>query len=207
MPLAPSYDESQAVYQGKSLQSYHSEEEHWISGMHETHRRIAIVYNPNPTGQVNQLDEGVSHFAPGIGVYEWRMVADEVRPIHSALNNLLSLQLTVQSQWHIAAYPLFRFIIPDPASNVTVFSFRFSLSQTVTITPPNDPDNPHVSTMSFPFVERGVRPPREAGHPDLSWKALWRGKDAGGSDEGGHKIEAKGQMPKDDVLRPSTLPG
>ena len=61
--------------------------------------------------------------------------------------------------------------------------------------------------MSFPFVERGLKPPREAGHPDASWKALWRGKKAGGKDEGGYKIEAVGQMPKDDVLRPSTLPG
>lgn len=102
---------------------------------------------------------------------------------------------------------MFRFILPDPAPDVTVFAFRYSLSQTVTITSPTDPDNPHVAQMSFPFVERGLKPPREAGHPDASWKALWRGKKAGGKDEGGYKIEAVGQMPKDDVLRPSTLPG
>lgn len=85
MPLAPTYDESQAVYSSKSLESNYTKNgdgqgdgDRWISGFHETHRRIAIVYNPNPTGAVNQLDERVSSFAPGVGVYEWRMVAEEV---------------------------------------------------------------------------------------------------------------------------------
>ena len=114
---------------------------------------------------------------------------------------------TVDSQWHIAAWPLFRFVLPDPASTVTLFAFRYSLSQTVMITSPNDPDNPHTVTTNFPFVERGKRPAREAGYPGVHLPALWRGKDAGGTDVGEFKIEAKGQMPKDDVLRPSTVPG
>ena len=81
MPVAPTYDESQAVYHGKSLESNYSsgtDGDRWISGTHHAHRTIAVVYNPNPTGAVNQLDERVSSFAPGVGVYEWRMVADEV---------------------------------------------------------------------------------------------------------------------------------
>jgi hypothetical protein len=75
------------------------------------------------------------------------------------------------------------------------------------ITSPSDPDRPHTVTTNFPFVERGQRPPVEIGHPGPRYPALWRGKDAGGTDEGEYKIEAKGQMPKDDVLRPSTVPG
>lgn len=81
MPVAPSYHESQAVYHGKSLESTYSKDnegDRWISGFHDAHRTIAVVYNPNPTGAVNQLDERVSSFAPGVGVYEWRMVAEEV---------------------------------------------------------------------------------------------------------------------------------
>jgi hypothetical protein len=75
------------------------------------------------------------------------------------------------------------------------------------ITSPNDPDNPHTVTTNFPFVERGKIPHRDVGNPGPGIPALWRGKDAKGSDEGEFKIEAKGQMPKDDVLRPSTIPG
>lgn len=90
---------------------------------------------------------------------------------------------------------------------MTLFAFRYSLAQTVKIVSPSDPDRPHIATSNFPFVERGERPPRDAGNPGTIWPALWRGTEAGGVDKGGYKIEAKGQMPKDDVLRPSTLPG
>lgn len=79
MPQAPSYDESQAMYSAKSLESARDDQaDGWISGKHEAHRTVAFVYNPNPTGQVNELDEQVSGFAHGVGVYEWRMVAEEV---------------------------------------------------------------------------------------------------------------------------------
>jgi len=118
-----------------------------------------------------------------------------------------SLDSVLTMQWHIAAWPLFRFILPDPASTVTLFAFRYSLNQTVMITSPSDPDNPHTVTTNFPFVERGKIPHRDHGYPSPALPALWRGKDAKGSDEGEFKIEAKGQMPKDDVLRPSTIPG
>lgn len=40
-----------------------------------------IIYNPNQSGGVTQLDEQVSGFVPGVGVYEWRMLAEEVRLI------------------------------------------------------------------------------------------------------------------------------
>lgn len=62
-------------------------------------------------------------------------------------------------------------------------------------------------TENFPFVSRGERPPKEIEKPGIGCPALWRGKEAGGRDEGEWKIETKGQIPKDNVLRPSTLPG
>lgn len=77
IPQAPTYDESQAVYTGKSLQSP-LDGDAWITGTHKTQRTIMIIYNPNPTGQVNSLDEQVSGFVEGVGVYKWRMSADEV---------------------------------------------------------------------------------------------------------------------------------
>jgi len=160
-----------------------------------------IVYNPNPTGQVSSLDEQVTGFTEGVGVYKWRMSADEVRRLASFVSG------RADSQWHIAAWPLFRFIVPDAAPTVTLFAFRYSLAQTVVITSPSDPNNPHTVTTNFPFVERGKIPPKEAGYPGPGLPALWRGKDARGRDVGEFKIEAKGQMPKDDVLRPSTIPG
>jgi hypothetical protein len=79
IPQTPSYDESQAVYTGKSLESP-SEGDLWITGTHSTKRTIMIIYNPNPTGGVTSLDEQVSGFAEGVGVYKWRMSADEVSP-------------------------------------------------------------------------------------------------------------------------------
>jgi len=80
IPQAPSYDESQAVYTGKSLQSGSTDDDRWITGTHDTHRTIMIVFNPNPTGQVSSLDEQVTGFTEGVGVYKWRMSADEVCP-------------------------------------------------------------------------------------------------------------------------------
>jgi hypothetical protein len=82
IPQAPSYDESQAVYSGKSLESSsENKSDRWISGTHRTKRTIMIIYNPNQSGGVTQLDEQVSGFVPGVGVYEWRMLAEEVRLI------------------------------------------------------------------------------------------------------------------------------
>jgi hypothetical protein len=85
IPQAPSYDESQAVYTGKSLQSGSTEDDRWITGTHDTHRTIMIVFNPHPTGQVSSLDEQVTGFTEGVGVYKWRMSADEVCPDTSTL--------------------------------------------------------------------------------------------------------------------------
>lgn len=96
MPQAPSYDESQAMYQSKSLESV-GEGDRWISGTHSTSRTIAIIYNPNPTGEVNQLDESVSSFAPGLGVYEWRMVAEEVSCLPLLPPLILEVSLTDRS--------------------------------------------------------------------------------------------------------------
>jgi hypothetical protein len=80
IPQAPTYDESQAIYTGKSLESPSvGEGDKWISGTHHAKRTVMIIYNPNPSGQVSQLDEQVSGFAPGVGVFEWRMLAEEVR--------------------------------------------------------------------------------------------------------------------------------
>lgn len=89
------------------------------------------------------------------------------------------------------------------------------MSQTVTIIPPEPlstsdddfPIEPKTFTTTFPFVERGVKPHRRFEYPGPEWAALWRGKQAGGRDDKAYTIEAKGQLPKDDVMRPSTLPG
>ena len=109
MPVAPSYDESQAVYHGKSLESTYSKDDEatrWISGFHDAHRTIAVVYNPNPAGSVTQLDERVSSFAPGVGVYEWRMVAEEVSSPHPNMNDGDDAHDIVVAHCCLASIPL-----------------------------------------------------------------------------------------------------
>lgn len=85
-----------------------------------------------------------------------------------------------------------------------MFAFKFSLQQDVVVRPPNDKAKVIKHVDNFPFVYRGDKPKHVA--PGLEYPALWRGRDAGGSDAGEWKIETKGQLPTDDVLRPSSLP-
>ena len=65
-----------------------------------------------------------------------------------------------------------------------------------------------ISTTRFtPIVEIGQRPPAAHQHPRKGTPALWRGKAAGGNDDGGYEVETTGRVPNDEVVRSSTLPG
>lgn len=75
LPQAPSYDQSQAEARGATKRESGDD---WLIGTHTVERTIMIIHNPHPAGLVNQLDERVSDFTPGLGVYDLRMVADEV---------------------------------------------------------------------------------------------------------------------------------
>ncbi len=64
LPQAPPYEEPSG--------------DEWLKGSYEVERTIMLIYNPHPTGGVTELDEGASGFAPGLGMYELRMMSDVV---------------------------------------------------------------------------------------------------------------------------------
>lgn len=68
LPRAPSYDASEAE----------AGEAEWLSGTLRTKRNCMIVYNPSPTGGVNELSERMSGYIGGLGVWELQMVSDVV---------------------------------------------------------------------------------------------------------------------------------
>lgn len=50
----------------------------WIIGRHTAKRNCMVVYNPSPTGEVNELNEQANGYIAGLGVWELRMVSDVV---------------------------------------------------------------------------------------------------------------------------------
>lgn len=67
--------------------------------------------------------------------------------------------------------------------------------------------DPHVIRRPFTIFKTGRRPAADLDCPPKAFPALWRGKEAGGTDEGEWLVEGKGRLPNDEVLRPSTLEG
>lgn len=100
MPRTPTYDQSQAdeadararransrdVVGGSSDEQNKANEWDvegeegitWLRGTHWARRSVEVIYNPNPGGGVNQLDERISSSAPDLGEYHLRMTAEEV---------------------------------------------------------------------------------------------------------------------------------
>jgi hypothetical protein len=112
-----------------------------------------------------------------------------------------------RSQWTIGALLYATLSIPDPSPALTLYLLRVQLVQTHSIISPRDDPaitKPTVVTKNFTLFTRGSRPiqPR----PPVTIPALWRGKDARGSDEGSITIEATGRNPHDDQARPSSIP-
>ena len=84
---------------------------------------------------------------------------------------------------------------------MTIYDVRLGIVQSVVLVSPRD----HSSTplrRTFIVYKDGLRPRASGEYP-----ALWKGRGAGGTDEGDWTVEAKGRLPDDTQLRPSTLDG
>lgn len=66
LPQTPSYEDAAG---------HGHEGQDWLEGKFTVKRNIRIVWNPNPTGGVNSLDEKISDRADELGDYEFHFKA------------------------------------------------------------------------------------------------------------------------------------
>jgi hypothetical protein len=95
-----------------------------------------------------------------------------------------------------------------PSPSATIFSFRVTLHQTHKVrSPRDDPEttDPTVSKTVYPLFTVGERPTPGDKNPGTRVKALWRGTEAGGKDEGEGIIQGRGRNPPDSKARPSSV--
>ncbi|KAL7420412.1 hypothetical protein Q5752_005382 [Cryptotrichosporon argae] len=210
LPSTPSYDESQALHaggsgsggagtgkgNGKSADAPTSTDrdgaeppaDSWLHGTVEKRRTLMFMYNPNPADTVTALAERYTGLAPGLGPWEIQLVSDV---------------------WTVGALLSARFTLPSPDPALTLFAFRVSLQMTHAVrSPRDDAATPALTTTrTWPVVEAGRRPAAALVHPDKHVPAVYRSQMAGGTDVGEVRVEKKGRLPDDHVLRPSTVAG
>jgi hypothetical protein len=75
LPQTPSYQDI----------TIESAEQDWLEGTFNVKRNIRVVWNPNPTGGVNSLDEKVRGQSHDLGEYEVHFKAPIVSPFFAAL--------------------------------------------------------------------------------------------------------------------------
>jgi hypothetical protein len=161
------------------------EEIPWMKGSAVAARCICLIYNPDPTGGINSLDMRQDGVVPGLGIFDSRLASDV---------------------WTVCALLRTTLSFPDPSPAATIYYVRTVLEQRAATTSPRDPEGskPIVSMTPFAVWEKGVRPPKV---PTRSSPAVWRGRQAGGSDTGTLQVSGIGRLPNDETGRPSTLPG
>lgn len=158
----------------------------WLRGVHEARRVIRIAYNPDPAGEANTLDIHVSASKPALGQLELRLFSHI---------------------WTIAAGLRASLAIIDIPPTTTVFSFHVTLCQTAQCQSPRD-GRVIVKTRHFRVAETGHRVPPHHAHPGAALPALYRGRAAGGKDEGALILELNGRVAENDFqVRPSTTRG
>ncbi|ORY26962.1 hypothetical protein BCR39DRAFT_539555 [Naematelia encephala] len=172
----PSYEDLQL---GSAPMS--SSEVMWLDKSMQTHREIRLVYNPNPSGGIADLDTRYSGYAEGLGAWEWRMVSDV---------------------WCVGALLFARLSIPAPSPQTTIVSWYIYLETTVNHFSPSDRGS-STPTPRYTHIRRHLI--LEAAR-DGPGEASWRGTQACGKETGPCRLEEKGRLPDDDDTRPSTLP-
>lgn len=163
------------------------EEVPWLRGSVTQTRSIGLIYNPDPNNGVNALDDNARTAIDGLGPMELRYLSDV---------------------WTVSAVLKTNAVFPDPSPGVTLFYAAVYLEQKATITSPRDPKptEPISSTTPFLVWQQGTKP-APGGRLGRDTPALWRGKEAGGKDEGFIRITGIGRLPNDHTGRPSTLEG
>jgi len=176
LPSVPPYEQ---------VQHQISDVEEVVSGTHSASRSVMLVYNPDPSGGVNSLQDSLQEVMPGLGVCEFRLKAAEL-----TVAGLLSILVN----------------IPSPSPTTTVFALNVRLSQTHTLISPRD-GTTLPTTRSWLLHSIGKRPEIQHVHPSKHLPAMWRGVEAGGKDKDGWRHEARARLPKGNLIRPSTLHG
>ncbi|ORX41248.1 hypothetical protein BD324DRAFT_613801 [Kockovaella imperatae] len=165
-------------------QSSHSLAEITLTGQRIIERPLRMVHNPEPNGGVSILDEQIRGNLRAIGRYDIRLYS-EIWTLASILKSTIA--------------------ITDIAPDVTIFGFRVQVVQTNDMTSPRDGQTIS-KTTTVPIIQQGMNAQTLPRFPGVKAPALWRGTNAGGTDHEVFLVEAKGRIPTDTHLRPSTPP-
>ncbi|KAL7421379.1 hypothetical protein Q5752_004264 [Cryptotrichosporon argae] len=164
----------------------HGAEPEMLQGTFHAEKVIRVIHNPDPAGGTTELDEHMSGQVDGLGQFDVTLYSDV---------------------WSISAMFRACLILSDLPPTATVYSFRVHLDQTHHVRVPSAaPDaQPLVYKRRFLLVQRGAAPDSRHVVPSANAPALWRGRKAGGKDDGVLMLECQDRVLRDDlVARPST---
>lgn len=212
LPTVPSYEQSEADALGVRLgdtgkTGTGQNDNDWIEGTFKVIRSLRLCYNPNERGEINMLDVRQTGLIDGLGVWHLQYRSWPVSEVLVSVESGLGLI----EQWTVSAVLAIRCDLnPSPAT--TIFQIRVSLIQTILLRSPRDA-GPHAKEKELlipthhVLAEAGKRPPSNEQHPGKNRAAIWRGVEAGGTDDDEWNWEERGRMPNDRKMRPSTIEG
>lgn len=171
----------------------------WLQGEHRTDKPFEVLYNPNPTGGLTDLNMQIIGEQEGLGGYRLELLSDVVRIIMCMAN-------VADRQFTICAAVQVRLTLPFPPTTTTIYAFRLILAQTVSLYSPRDPPEtePTCTTRHFSVIDHGQIPPKGAEGRGIP--ALWRGTEAGGGEFEEMALTMFGRLPDDEKCRPTSLP-
>lgn len=177
----------------RSTDTTRSEKNGWLVGDISVLRKLKVHSNPSGSNGVQQLDLRKEGYVEGLG--PWRFLATS-----EALS--------------IASVMLIQLNIPSPSPRCTVFFVRLIVSQTYELISPRTPNEPpHKPEAAKNHVVYQVGRPHRHGESRLAHTipALWRGKEAGGTEQtgpsAGWRTRAIVRLPTHEKIRPSTNSG
>lgn len=177
----------------RSTDTTRSEKNGWLVGDISVLRKLKVHANPSGSNGVQQLDLRKEGYVEGLG--PWRFLATS-----EALS--------------IASVMLIQLNIPSPSPRCTIFFVRLIVSQSYELISPRTPNEPpHKPEAAKNNVVYQVGRPHRHGESRLAHTipALWRGKEAGGTDQTGPstgwRTRAIVRLPTHEKIRPSTNSG
>jgi hypothetical protein len=176
-----------------------------LKGTYFAERSIRLVYNPDPEGRVNTLDERWTGQSSDIGAYDIRVFSDVVS---IGIKGFGLTDSNLRTQWTISSYIRLNIALCDIPPTSTIFSVTLSLLQTHAIRDPMNSTPPRIFTLRTLMLSSGSQPARHDRHPGVSYPALWRGTAAGGTSSGVLLMDMEDRVLQDDgLIRPSTVAG
>ncbi|KAI9632648.1 uncharacterized protein MKK02DRAFT_40954 [Dioszegia hungarica] len=178
LPQAPSYEAAVGAQDGAS----------WLEGTFSVNRSIRVFWNPNTSGGVDSLDDGLQGRTDPPGNY--------------------TIQLNAPL-WTVCCILHARVRFPSLPPTATIFSVRLDLLQTVTLRSPRDEgsssQDKQVRTTKRILIHWEGKQSSRSRDIKSSGPALWRGAEADGEDSGEFVSILKGRLPHDVDTRPSTM--